>query len=155
MTRTKNKTKSKAKNKAKTKTWIVWLLVIVGIVVVVLIDTLIMKFMSAPQDSMPNSVSAQNAAVQFADGALLLDVREQYEWDETHVEGALLIPLLELPNRIDELPTDQDILVICRTGNRSAQARDLLREAGLERTTSISGGIDAWISAGLPVVSGP
>jgi rhodanese-related sulfurtransferase len=47
------------------------------------------------------------------------------------------------------------VLIICRSGNRSGQARDLLRAAGLKRTTSISGGINAWMAKGLPVVSGP
>jgi rhodanese-related sulfurtransferase len=67
----------------------------------------------------------------------------------------VLIPLDELKSRLAEVPVDQDVLIICRSGNRSGQARDLLRAAGLKRTTSISGGINAWVAKGLPVVSGP
>jgi len=71
------------------------------------------------------------------------------------VSGAVRIPLDELKSRLAEVPVDQDVLIICRSGNRSGQARDLLRAAGLKRTTSISGGINAWMAKGLPVVSGP
>ena len=104
---------------------------------------------------MPDTITVQEAQEQFAKGAFLLDVREQSEWEEAHVDGAVLIPLGELSNRIAEIPTDQDVLILCRSGNRSGQARDLLRAAGLSKTTSIEGGINAWISAGLPVVTGP
>jgi rhodanese-related sulfurtransferase len=100
-------------------------------------------------------ITVQQANEQFVNGAYLLDVREPSEWNEAHVDGAVLIPLGELSARVSEIPTDQDVLIICRSGNRSGQARDLLRAAGLNRTTSINGGINAWMSAGLPVVTGP
>ncbi|MBA3072960.1 MAG: rhodanese-like domain-containing protein [Anaerolineae bacterium] len=113
-------------------------------------------FTFLPQtDSLPATITVQQANEQFANGAYLLDVREPIEWNEAHVDGAVLIPLGELSARVDEIPTDKDVLIICRSGNRSAEARNLLRAAGLNRTTSINGGINAWISAGLPVVSGP
>ena len=105
-------------------------------------------------DSLPANISVSDANQRFTEGAFLLDVRTPEEWNESHVDGAVLIPLNELDARVSELPTDQDILIICRSGNRSASARDLLRGYGLKRTTSINGGINAWSSSGLPVVSG-
>jgi rhodanese-related sulfurtransferase len=106
-------------------------------------------------DALPATISVSDANTRFMEGAFLLDVREKSEWDQSHIEGAVLIPLGELSARIAEIPTNQDVLIICRSGNRSAQARDLLRAAGLDRTTSIDGGITQWISSGLPVVTGP
>ncbi|MFN8621219.1 MAG: rhodanese-like domain-containing protein [Chloroflexota bacterium] len=81
-------------------------------------------------------------------GALLLDVREQDEWDAGHVPGATHIALSELASRVGELPTDKTILVICRSGNRSLQAREILTAAGLT-ATSVTGGVKAWRDAGL------
>lgn len=104
--------------------------------------------------SLPASISVTDADKRFKAGAFLLDVREPSEWEAGHVEGAVLIPLGQLQSRISELPTDRDILIICRSGNRSGQARDLLRAAGLKRTTSVGGGMNAWSAAGLPVVTG-
>jgi rhodanese-related sulfurtransferase len=106
-------------------------------------------------DALPATISVSDANTRFMEGAFLLDVREKSEWDQSHIEGAVLIPLGELSARIAEIPTNQDVLIICRSGNRSAQALDLLRAAGLDRTTSIDGGITQWISSGLPVVTGP
>jgi rhodanese-related sulfurtransferase len=129
-----------------------WLIITLAAVAVIVAAA----FTFLPQtDSLPATITVQQANEQFANGAYLLDVREPIEWNEAHVDGAVLIPLGELSARIDEIPTDQDVLIICRSGNRSAEARNLLRAAGLDRTTSINGGINAWISAGLPVVSGP
>ncbi len=129
-----------------------WILIGLAAIAVIVAAVLIFQPKS---DSLPSTITVQQANEQFANGAYLLDVREPSEWNEAHVEGAVLIPLGELSARMGELPTDKDVLIICRSGNRSGQARDLLRAAGLNRTTSISGGINAWMSAGLPVVSGP
>ncbi len=103
----------------------------------------------------PANISVQTAADKLAQGTYLLDVRQQSEWEEGHVDGAVLIPLDQLEARIDEIPADQEVMIICRSGNRSGQARDLLRAKGLMNTTSVDGGMNAWISAGLPVVTGP
>ncbi len=84
-----------------------------------------------------------------------LDVREQSEWNEGHIEGATLIPLGQLEARQDELPADKKIVVVCRSGNRSAQGRDLLLKAGFAQVTSMAGGMNDWTSQGLPVVTGP
>ena len=101
-----------------------------------------------------DTVSVSEAAELFSAGSFLLDVREPSEWEAAHIDGAVLIPLAELSTRMSEIPKDKTVLIICRSGNRSAQARDQLRAAGYPQTTSIDGGMNAWIEAGLPVITG-
>jgi rhodanese-related sulfurtransferase len=109
---------------------------------------------AATTQALPTEISPTEAATMHDAGAILLDVREQSEWDAGHVAGATLIPLGQLESRMSELPKDKDIVVMCRTGVRSAQGRDILLKAGYPRVTSVKGGITAWTSSGLPTVSG-
>lgn len=74
----------------------------------------------------------------------LIDVREPFEWEICHIEGAKLIPLSQLPSRIHELDPTKPIVVYCHSGYRSAQAVKLLRELGLRRSYNLAGGIDAY-----------
>jgi rhodanese-related sulfurtransferase len=99
---------------------------------------------------LPADMDPAAAAARWESGAILLDVREPSEWNAGHVPGAEHIPLGELAARVDELPSETEILVICRSGNRSQQGRDILAAAGLEQVTSVSGGVRAWRDAGLP-----
>lgn len=105
--------------------------------------------------TLPAEINVTRAAELREQGAFVLDVRQPEEWNELHVPGATLIPLDQLSARISEVPKDRDIVVICRSGNRSQTGRDILRQAGYESVTSVSGGIIAWRSAGHPTVSGP
>jgi rhodanese-related sulfurtransferase len=66
-----------------------------------------------------------------------------------------LIPLGQLESRVSELPKDQPIVVVCRSGNRSQAGRDILLNAGFENVTSMASGMLQWRSMGLPTVSGP
>lgn len=100
----------------------------------------------------PPEINVQEAYKLYQDGVFLLDVRTQGEWDEVHVPNATLIPLDELENRLNELPKDQEIVVMCRSGNRSQTGRDILRNAGFTSVTSMSGGIKDWQAAGYPTV---
>ncbi|HEU0292142.1 MAG TPA: rhodanese-like domain-containing protein [Anaerolineales bacterium] len=84
----------------------------------------------------------------------ILDVRQPEEWNEAHIPESTLIPLDQLPNRINELPKDQGIVIVCRSGNRSAQGRDILLESGFTNVTSMAGGLNQWKTAGYPTVSG-
>ena len=102
------------------------------------------------QTALPLEVSIEEAYQMVEDGAFLLDVREQYEWDDFHATNATLIPLGELASRVDEVPRDQDIVVICNSGNRSQEGRDILLNAGFESVTSVEGGSQAWRAAGYP-----
>lgn len=87
-------------------------------------------------------------------GAFMLDVREPDEWAAGHIEGATLIPLGELAARASEVPADRQVVVVCRSGNRSAQGRDVLLGAGLPSVTSMAGGMTDWAASGKPVVTG-
>ncbi|HEY6108398.1 MAG TPA: molybdopterin-synthase adenylyltransferase MoeB [Gemmatimonadales bacterium] len=75
---------------------------------------------------------------------VLLDVREPFEWDIAHLEGARLIPLGQLPARLRELDGHADIVTYCHHGMRSLQAVEILRAAGFPKVRSLEGGIDAW-----------
>ena len=104
---------------------------------------------------LPGEVDVATAASMQADDAFVLDVREPDEWAAGHIEGATLIPLGELASRVAEVPTDREIVVVCRSGNRSAQGRDILLDAGRTGVTSMAGGMNDWIAAGKPYVTGP
>lgn len=112
---------------------------------------------SATPSALPAVVSVNRAYVMYRDeNALLLDVRSQQEYNIVHIPAiggnqVVNIPLDELFSRLDEIPKERDILVICVTGKRSERARDLLLEAGFPRVTSVFGGMQAWIDNNLPV----
>ncbi|MHC6175036.1 rhodanese-like domain-containing protein [Glutamicibacter sp. X7] len=92
------------------------------------------------------------SVTQVPNGALILDVREDFEWEAGHATGAKHIPLTQLPERVTELDPDTDTYVICRTGGRSAQAAAWL--TGLGYTAfNVAGGSDSWLEAGLPMES--
>jgi len=78
------------------------------------------------------------------DKFLLLDVREPNEFAFAHIEGSLHIPLRQLPERVEELDKDQEIVVLCHHGMRSQQACLFLEQAGFYRLYNLKGGIDAW-----------
>jgi rhodanese-related sulfurtransferase len=84
-------------------------------------------------------------------GAVLVDVREESEWQEGHVSGALHIPIGTLPQRLGELDRNTEVITVCRSGNRSAFAADALLKAGFPRVSSMTGGTVAWTDQGLPV----
>lgn len=91
------------------------------------------------------SITTQEAKELYTKpGYLLLDVRTTAEVTERSIIGALNIPLQELENRSRELPTDKTLLVICRSGNRSRTAVELLSKKGFTKLYNISGGINAW-----------
>lgn len=74
----------------------------------------------------------------------LLDVREQQEYDFAHIDGSILIPLNQLPKRMDELDKGQELAVLCHHGMRSLQAAHFLAHHGFKRIANVKGGIDAW-----------
>ncbi|HVT49282.1 MAG TPA: molybdopterin-synthase adenylyltransferase MoeB [Vicinamibacterales bacterium] len=83
----------------------------------------------------------------------LLDVREPREFEIARIPGSTLIPLGELPKRLSEVPTDQDVIVHCKSGVRSAKAVNLLRENGYTRVKNLKGGILDWIAKIDPSLS--
>lgn len=85
------------------------------------------------------------------EGLLVLDVREPVEWQYGHIEGALHIPMSELPGRLDELP-DAQTLVVCKVGARSARVVSWLVQQGRD-AVNLDGGLLEWEAAGRAMVS--
>ena len=112
---------------------------------------------SAPSGAvaaLPAEVSTAEALALRESGAFVLDVRQPEEWNAVHIPGATLIPLGELSSRLSEVPKDRQVLVVCRSGNRSAQGRDILLGAGFPSVTSMAGGMNDWAAAGYPTATG-
>ena len=103
--------------------------------------------------TLPAFVSVDDAYQMYQGGTFVLDVRTPEEWIEFHAPNTTLIPLDELASRVNELPKDQPIVVVCRSGNRSQTGRDILVQAGFN-ATSMNGGLNEWRASGHPVVSG-
>jgi rhodanese-related sulfurtransferase len=132
---------------------------IAGVVVLGLMALIIYRLQNPVSQSpvatpLPTEITVQEAYEKYQQGAFLLDVREPDEWEDYHVPNTTLIPLSELAGRVDELPRDQEVVVICRSGNRSQEGRAILVSAGFENVTSMSGGILEWREASLPVETG-
>ena len=106
--------------------------------------------------NLPLSLTPVEAAELLSgpDAPLLVDVREESEWNEVHIPGALLMPLSQFVSRQDELPADRALIMQCRSGGRSGQAALALRTAGRTNVANLAGGITDWEAAGLPVVYG-
>ena len=92
-------------------------------------------------------VTPEQAVALVAEGTLLVDVREQDEWDVGHAPDARLVPLSELTQRVAELPRDTRFLVVCHSGMRSMRATTFLRAEGLD-AVNVTGGMVAWSQAG-------
>ena len=110
----------------------------------------ILYFSGTFSSGMAAELSVAEAYARYPDEAFFLDVREVVEWEAGHVPDTTNIPLSELESRLGELPTDQDIVVICRSGNRSVEGRDILLDAGFKNVTSMAGGVSDWKDAGYP-----
>lgn len=129
---------------------------IVALIIILITSSLAACQSSAPVvATMPKEVSLTEAMNLRNAGAFILDVRQPDEWNEYHVPGSTLIPLGELAARVKELPRDKPIVVVCRSGNRSATGRDILLRAGFGSVTSLAGGLSQWKAAGHPTVMGP
>ncbi len=99
----------------------------------------------------PQAIDVQEASRRQAAGALLVDVREPSEWRQGHAPKAKHIPLGSLSSRLSEVPRQREVLLICRSGNRSGSAQRQLLQLGYEQVYNVSGGMNAWVGAGLPV----
>jgi rhodanese-related sulfurtransferase len=101
--------------------------------------------------SLAPEISVAEAYAKYQNGAFVLDVRTDEEWNEFHAPNTTLIPLDQLAARVNEVPRDREIVVVCRSGNRSQQGRDILLNAGFENVTSMTGGLNEWRGAGYPI----
>ena len=99
---------------------------------------------------MPAEISPIEAHERQSTGSLIIDVRERDEYTELHATGAVNIPLSELTERFQEVPSDRDVLVICHSGGRSARACAWLDTQGIT-ATNIAGGTVQWAINELPV----
>ena len=106
---------------------------------------------SSQSSSLPADISVDQAYQQYEQGAFFLDVRTVDEWNSFHIPNSTLIPLDQLSTRLAELPRDRQIIVVCRTGSRSREGRDLLLSAGFTQVASVTGGLTAWSQAGYPI----
>jgi rhodanese-related sulfurtransferase len=96
-------------------------------------------------------VDSKTAHEQMQSGeALLVDVREQDEWDRGHIEGIAFIPLGQLPWRWRELDPEKRWICVCRSGSRSNYAAAMLRQAGID-ACNLEGGMLAWQAQKLPI----
>jgi rhodanese-related sulfurtransferase len=82
-------------------------------------------------------------------GAFVLDVRNEDEWSAGRLDGSTLIPMQQVVTRRDELPSDREIVVVCRSGARSGRVATVLALSGYD-AVNVAGGLETWIAAGLP-----
>jgi rhodanese-related sulfurtransferase len=98
-------------------------------------------------------ISVAELAERLDASAVVVDVRQPEEYLGGHVPGAVLIPLNDVPDRYGELPTDREVLVVCRSGGRSYVASEFLVANGVQ-AVNVAGGTLAWIESGREVVEG-
>ncbi|MDX1413516.1 MAG: rhodanese-like domain-containing protein [Candidatus Promineifilaceae bacterium] len=91
--------------------------------------------------------------IKSDDAPLIVDVRSPYEyqWDG-HIAGSRLLPMQALADRIEELPKDEEIVFVCRSGNRSHVVCEQLKRLGYEKVKNFQGGMVSWKMAGLPTL---
>lgn len=125
----------------------------IGILLVVVLIIFIILQMGGGggNASLPTAISVEDAYTKYQNGAFVLDVRTQEEWNEYHAPNTTLIPLDQLQARLSEVPQDKEVVVVCRSGNRSQQGRDILLAAGYKQVTSMTGGLNEWRSKGYPI----
>lgn len=98
------------------------------------------------------NVSVEEARAVYRDpGVTIVDVREKEEYNAGHIPGALLIPLSELAQRVKDVPRDTEVILVCRSGNRSQQAYDSLKQQGFTNIHNMVGGMLAWQAAGYEI----
>ncbi len=90
---------------------------------------------------------------EFGPSAVLLDVREDDEWQRGHAAAAQHIPMGEVPGRLAEIDRSATLYVVCKAGGRSAKVAEFLARDGFE-PINVDGGMLAWAAAGRPVVTG-
>jgi rhodanese-related sulfurtransferase len=102
------------------------------------------------------TVNIAEAATRLDAGGLLIDVREQAEWDEARVPQSVHRPITTINDWWQDLPADRDVVVLCRSGSRSAQVvHALTTQGGMQNVWNLAGGIVAWARAGEPIDADP
>jgi rhodanese-related sulfurtransferase len=96
-------------------------------------------------------VTPEEARAKQQSGAVIVDVREPYEWSEGTIPGAILLSLGALSGRLRELDPSREIITVCRSGHRSQSAAQILQRAGFARVESMAGGMIGWKQKHFPV----
>lgn len=120
---------------------------------VALLGFVVFYFIQRGEPISARTIAPAQYQSEFVDSGathLLVDVRTPEEFATGHIAGAVNIPLDALESRLNEVPQDQPVVLYCRSGNRSAQAADLLEKAGYSNIRDL-GGIAAWTAAGYAV----
>lgn len=107
------------------------------------------KMMQEP--AIPSMTAQEAEARRKEKGVLLIDVREPFEYEDGHIPGALLMPLGTVGTRWKELSEHAQVIVVCRSGNRSSHATRQLHELGVKQAVNLTGGMISWASARLPI----
>jgi phage shock protein E len=128
-----------------------WLWIGLGVLLVAVVAILLF----APKPTPSVEITPAQAFAKYQQGAFFLDVRSQDEWNQYHIKNSTLIPLDQLQNRLNELPKDKDIVVVCLSGHRSLSGTVILQQAGFTRVSCLSGGLHAWIADGYPIQGTP
>ncbi|RCK74945.1 MAG: Sulfur carrier protein adenylyltransferase ThiF [Anaerolineae bacterium] len=156
MTKKSSPHKKTAKKTARqsTPSLLVW--VVLGVVAVLVIYGIYQQIAYANRHAtrIPE-INVEQAYEKYQQNAFILDVRQPEEWNEGHIPNATLIPLDQLAQRVNELPRDREIVVVCRSGNRSREGTLILLENGFKQVSSMAGGILDWSAKGYPLVQGP
>ena len=127
-------------------------LIYLAVVLVVVASVLFAPSLLPRIDDIDVTVLEARTLIDDKPDLVILDVRTTSEYEDGHIKGAVNIPVQELSARLDELSMDDELLVYCQTGNRSAQAVDILQDVGFTKIYHMNAGITGWIEAGYPVV---
>ena len=107
------------------------------------------------QNRIAREVNADTAYEMYQQGALILDVREQNEWDQYHALNAVFIPLGQLQARLNEVPRERTIIVVCRAADCSLQGRDILLSAGFSSVSGMIESMNDWYNKGYSIEGAP
>lgn len=121
-----------------------------------IVEVLVLERLFGGGSKVP-SVNPREAWDLLSDGksnTVLIDVREQWEYQSGHAKGAKNIPMSQLGKRVAEFPRNREILLICQSGNRSMSAAYFLQKQGITQVTNVSGGTTVWRMHGLPLEGG-
>lgn len=131
-------------------------IVVFGVAVVALAIFVYYTQIQSPSRISYGDITVEQAKelIETNPSLVILDVRTDWEFEDGHIEGAINIPVEGLQQRLGELNPSYEILVYCRTGNRSRRAVQILADNGFSRVYHVLGGIEAWKQTGYPTAKG-
>jgi rhodanese-related sulfurtransferase len=129
-------------------------IIIIPLILLVILF-LVLQNQTTPALTLSKEISVDEAYQLFQNGEFILDVRQPDEYEAGHIPGSVLIPLDLLESKLSEIPQDNEVVVVCRSGNRSATGRDILLNAGFTSVTSMAGGMNQWHEKGYEIIVGP